>query len=207
VGLLPVTAALVVLGPAVATILFAHGPTSVTDARAVGTALAIGAFGLLPMAVTLLQLRVFYAMKDARTPTLIQVGMVAVRVPLLLLVPVVVEPRHVVAGLMLVTSVTYVAGWVIGDVALRRTIGALRTRETFLPLARIAAASAAAAVVGALVVWPLGHVLGTSVAGSLGILVIGTVVIGVAAAGGIVLARVPEVHEPLTALRARLRRG
>ena len=36
------------------------------------------------MAVTLLQLRVFYAMKDARTPTLIQVGMVAVRVPLLL---------------------------------------------------------------------------------------------------------------------------
>ena len=32
------------------------------------TALAVGAFGLLPMAITLLQLRVFYAMKDARTP-------------------------------------------------------------------------------------------------------------------------------------------
>ena len=57
------------------------------QAEGIGTALAIGAFGLLPMAVTLLQLRVFYAMKDARTPTLIQLGMVAVRVPLLLLVP------------------------------------------------------------------------------------------------------------------------
>ena len=46
------------------------------------------------MAVTLLQLRVFYAMKDARTPTLIQLGMVAVRVPLLLLVPVARRARR-----------------------------------------------------------------------------------------------------------------
>ena len=28
---------------------------------------------------------------------------------------------------MLVTSVTYVAGWVLGDLALRRRLGALRT--------------------------------------------------------------------------------
>jgi putative peptidoglycan lipid II flippase len=167
----------------------------------------VGAFGLLPMAVTLLQLRVFYAMKDARTPTLIQVGMVAVRVPLLLLVPVAVEPRHVVAGLMLVTSITYVAGWVIGDVAVRRALGGLHTRETFGPLLRIAAASAAAVVVGALVVWPLGHVLGTSVAGSLGVLLVGTVVIGITAVGGIVIARVPEVREPVAALRSRWGRG
>jgi putative peptidoglycan lipid II flippase len=138
---------------------------------------------------------------------LIQVGMVAVRVPLLLLVPVLVEPRHVVAGLMLVTSITYVAGWVIGDVALRRVVGGLRTRETFDSVLRTAAASAVAALIGWLVAWPLGHVLGTSVAGSLGILVVGTVVIGVAAAGGIALARVPEVQEPLTALRSRFGRG
>src|SRR3712207_584386 len=128
-GLLPVTAALTVLGPALATVVFARGRTSVAEAQEIGTALAVGAFGLLPMAVTLLQLRVFYAMKDARTPTLIQVGMVAVRVPLLLLVPVVVGPENVVAGLMLVTGVTYVAGWVFGHVALHRTLGGLRTRE------------------------------------------------------------------------------
>ena len=75
----------------------------------------MGAFGLLPMAVTLLQLRVFYAMKDARTPTLLQIGMVAVRVPLLLLVPHVVGAEHVVAGVMVATSATYLAGWVAGD--------------------------------------------------------------------------------------------
>ena len=49
--------------------------------------------------------------------------------------------------------------------------------------------------------------LGTSVAGSLGTLLIGTVGIGVAALAGIVLARVPEVREPLAAVRARLGRG
>ena len=86
-------------------------PTRRRGRRRSATALAVGAFGLLPMAVTLLQLRVFYAMKDARTPTLIQVGMVAVRVPLLLLVPGrSSSPEHVVAGLMLATSVTYVGG-------------------------------------------------------------------------------------------------
>ena len=115
-GLLPVTAALVVLGPALGIVAFARGNTTSADAAGDRARRSpSGAFGLLPMAVTLLQLRVFYAMKDARTPTLIQVGMVAVRVPLLLLVPVLVGPAHVVAGLMLVTSITYVAGWVIGD--------------------------------------------------------------------------------------------
>ena len=71
-------------GPTLGVVAFARGNTIAAEAEAIGTALAVGAFGLLPMAVTLLQLRVFYAMKDARTPTLIQVGMVAVRVPLLL---------------------------------------------------------------------------------------------------------------------------
>jgi putative peptidoglycan lipid II flippase len=198
---------LVVLGPPLATVVFARGNTTVAEAQGIGTALAIGAFGLLPMAVTLLQLRVFYAMKDARTPTLIQIGMVAVRVPLLLLVPVLLEPEHVVAGLMLVTSLTYVTGWVLGDLALRRVLGSARSRETLGPVLRIAVASGAAGVLGWVVVWLLGHVLGTSVAGSLGILVVGTVVIGVAAAVGIALARIPEVREPLAALRARLGAG
>ncbi|MFW3171571.1 murein biosynthesis integral membrane protein MurJ, partial [Geodermatophilus sp. CPCC 206100] len=206
-GLLPVTAALTVLGPALGTLAFARGNTSVDEARAMGVALAVGAFGLLPMAVTLLQLRVFYAMKDARTPTLIQVGMVAVRVPLLLLVPVVVDPDRVVAGLMLVTSTTYLAGWVIGHVALHRRLGALEVRATLGPVLRIAAASLVAGLLGWAVVAVTNGALGRSVAGSLGTLLIGTVVIGVVALAGLVLARVPEVREPLAAVRARLGRG
>jgi putative peptidoglycan lipid II flippase len=206
-GLLPVTAALVVLGPALGVLAFAHGNTSVDEAQAIGAALAVGAFGLLPMAVTLLQLRVFYAMKDARTPTLIQIGMVAVRVPLLLLVPVLVEPDQVVAGLMLATSITYVAGWVIGDLALRRRLGSLRTRATFGPLLRVAAVSALAGAVGWLVLNVTDDLLGTSTTGSLATVLIGTVVIGGVAIAGLVVARVPEIQEPLAALRARKGRG
>jgi putative peptidoglycan lipid II flippase len=206
VGLLPVTALLVVLGPAVGTVAFGRGNADVGDARGVGIALAVGAFGLLPMAVTLLQLRVFYAMKDARTPTLIQVAMVAVRVPLLLLVPVVVGPDDVVAGLMVVTSATYVAGWVVGNLALRRTLATgVGTGATGTVL-RMAAVSAVAALLGWLVVHVTGGVLGTSVAGSLGTLVIGTVVIGIAVVAGAVVAKVPEVSGLAAGVRARLGR-
>ncbi|MBN1094485.1 murein biosynthesis integral membrane protein MurJ [Blastococcus sp. TML/M2B] len=206
-GLLPVTALLTVLGPALGVVAFARGNTSVADAEAIGTALALGAFGLLPMAVTLLQLRVFYAMKDARTPTLIQLGMVAVRVPLLLLVPAVVGPEHVVAGLMLATSITYLAGWVLGDLALRRRLGALRTRATLLQVARVAAASLAAALLGLLVLIVTDDLFGSSTAGSLGRVAVGTVVIGAAALAGLVVARVPELRGPLAAVRARIGRG
>ncbi|MCZ2858822.1 murein biosynthesis integral membrane protein MurJ [Blastococcus sp. VKM Ac-2987] len=205
-GLLPVTAVLTVLGPPLGVLAFARGNTSVDEAQAIGTALAVGAFGLLPMAVTLLQLRVFYAMKDARTPTLIQIGMVAVRVPLLVLVPVVVGPELVVAGLMLVTSLTYIAGWIIGDLALRRRFGGLRTRETFGPLARIAAVAVAAGLVGGLVRIVTDDLLGRSTTGSLLQVLIGTVVVGGVALVGLVVARVPELREPLAAVRARLGR-
>ncbi len=206
-GLLPIAAALTVLGPALATVAFARGATSVAEAHQIGVALAIGAFGLLPMAVTLLQLRVFYAMKDARTPTLIQLGMVAVRVPLLALVPTVVDAEHVVAGLMLVTSVTYVAGWVLGHVALTRRLGGLDNRSTLVPVLRVTAASLVAALAGWGVTIVSRDALGESVAGSLGTLLIGTVVIGVAAVGGMLLARVPEVTGPLAAVLARRGRG
>jgi putative peptidoglycan lipid II flippase len=198
---------LVVLGTPLGVLAFARGNTTTEQAAGIGTALAIGAFGLLPMAVTLLQLRVFYAMKDARTPTFIQLGMVAVRVPLLLLVPVVVGPDSVVAGLMLVTSVTYVAGWIIGDVALRRRLGGLRTAATFGPVLRMTAAALVAGAVGWVVRNVTDDLVGTSPAGSLVTVLVGTVVIGGVALAGLLIARVPEVREPLAALRGRRGRG
>src|SRR3712207_282781 len=123
-------------------------------------------------------------MKDSRTPALIQLGMVAVRVPLLLLVPVIVPPERVVAGLMLVTSLTYVAGWVLGHVVLRRRLGVLETRATLLPVLRTAAVAVVAGLLGWLAVSLADGALGASVAGSLGTVLLGTVVIGVATLGG-----------------------
>jgi putative peptidoglycan lipid II flippase len=128
-------------------------------------------------------------------------------VPLLLLVPVLVDPDHVVAGLMLATGLTYVAGWVIGDVALRRRLGVLRTRETLGPVLRIAAVSVVAGGAGWLVRNVTDDLFGASTTGSLATVLVGTVVIGGVALAGLAVARVPELREPLTALRARMGRG
>jgi putative peptidoglycan lipid II flippase len=206
-GLLPVTAVLVVLGPAVATVAFAYGNTSVADARAIGVALAWGAFGLLPMAVTLLQLRVFYAMKDARTPTFIQLAMVAVRVPLLLLVPALVGPDRVVAGLMIATSVTYLMGWLAGSIALRRKLGVRSGPDAGRTVARMTLVSGVAAVLGWVAVSLAGRSLGESVPGSLGAVLLGTVVIGSAVVAGAVMVGVPELRDALAGVRARLGRS
>jgi putative peptidoglycan lipid II flippase len=133
--------------------------------------------------------------------------MVAVRVPLLLLVPTLVEPRDVVAGLMLATGLTYVAGWVLGDIALRRRLGALRTGQTLWPVLRIAAVSAVAGGSGWLVLRVTNDLFGAGTAGSLGRVLVGTVVIGGVALAGLVVTRVPELREPLAAVRSRLGRG
>jgi putative peptidoglycan lipid II flippase len=108
---------------------------------------------------------------------------------------------------MLATSSTYLAGWALGHVVLRRRLGALESRATLLPVLRIAAVALASGLLGWLAVSLADDALGGSVAGSLGTVLLGTVVIGVAALAGLVVARVPEVQEPLAALRARRGRG
>jgi putative peptidoglycan lipid II flippase len=49
--------------------------------------------------------------------------------------------------------------------------------------------------------------VGTSSAGSLVTVLVGTVVVGGVALAGLVIARVPEIREPLAALRGRRGRG
>jgi len=48
---------------------------------------------------------------------------------------------------------------------------------------------------------------GATMAGSLGEVLVGTVVIGATALAGLVVARVPELQGPLASVRARMGRG
>jgi len=186
-ALLPVTALFVVLGPAIGTVVYGHGRAGLDSARQVGLVLAVSAFGLVPFAVTMLQLRVFYAVKDARTPTLINVGMVAAKVLLCLGVAAVLPDRHLVAGLAVATSVSYVVGAVVGEVLLRGGFGrlgtgrVLRAGSGFLLLSVLAGLAAwlvLVLVTGWLGIGPTGSavavVLGSAVA--LGVLVASTLV-------------------------------
>ncbi len=155
------------------------------------------------MAVTLLQLRVFYAMKDARTPTLIQLAMVAVRVPLLFAVPSLVGPEHVVAGSWWSPpSPTDRLGG--GGPRPAPPLGTCGPGDTAGPVLKLLVVSVVAGAVGWGAVQLLQGVTGTSVAGSLVTLLVGSLVIGVVVVVGVVLAKVPEVSGPVAAVRARL---
>ncbi|MFG1634492.1 murein biosynthesis integral membrane protein MurJ [Pseudonocardia alni] len=156
VGLVPIAAVMTAFGPSLGTALFSVGAGSGTGAERLGQAVAWSAFGLLPYAVTMLQMRVFYAMTDSRTPTLIQVGMVGVKIPLLLACPLLLPPEQVVLGLAAANGVSFVGGAVLGQWLLRRRLGRARSGEVLVCLAKVASASAVAAAVA----WGLTRLLG-----------------------------------------------
>jgi putative peptidoglycan lipid II flippase len=154
VTLLPVTVLVTLFGTSVGVALFSVGRTSEAGASRLGATLAVSAFGLLPYALCMLQLRVFYALKDARTPTLIQLVMVLVKVPLLLLCPVLLRPADVVLGLAAANSASFLVGAVVGQLWLRYRLGPLDTSALAVTFGKTAVASTFGGLVGAgLVLW------------------------------------------------------
>jgi putative peptidoglycan lipid II flippase len=127
--LVPISAVLTVTGSSIGVVLFSWGRGDVADATRLGDTLAVSAFGLLPYALVMLQLRVFYAMKDARTPTLIMIVMTAVKIPLLYMCKGMLSPEHVVIGVLMVNSLSYVVGAVLGQSWLWVRLGHLRTKR------------------------------------------------------------------------------
>jgi len=151
VMLVPIAAVLSVIGSSIGIALFSGGANSSTEAARLGEALAISAFGLLPYALVMLQLRVFYAMKDARTPTLIMLVMTVVKIPLLYLCPVLLDDRNVVLGAMLVNSLTFVVGAIMGQVWLWVSLGNLRSKRVLGVILFTVVASALGVVAAVLV--------------------------------------------------------
>jgi putative peptidoglycan lipid II flippase len=164
VALLPVTVLITLFGTSVGVALFSIGRTSEAGAARLGATLAVSAFGLLPFALTMLQLRVFYAMKDARTPTLIQFVMVLVKIPMLLVCPLLLDAGDVVLGLAVANGLSFVVGAVIGQLWLRHRLGPLDTSATLVTFGKTAVGSTAGGLVGAgLVLWlrgPLAEAVG-----------------------------------------------
>ncbi|CAM06536.1 uncharacterized membrane protein, virulence factor homolog [Saccharopolyspora erythraea NRRL 2338] len=148
VTLLPVSAVMTALGTPITLALLGFGE-SATDVGKIGLALTLSAFGVLPYAVTMMQMRVFYAMKDARTPTLIMVLMTVFKVPLSLVAGNLETPLQVLCALSIINSVSFVLGWLIGEVWLRSRLGPLRSRRFMVTLGKTLLASAG----GGLLAW------------------------------------------------------
>lgn len=144
VALMPIAAGMIVLATSLAVITSLHGVVRLDQTVVLGTTLAALAFGLVPLAVTLVQMRVFYAMKDARTPTIINAIMVAVRVPLMI-ASASLDERLIVPGLAVSMSVSYLVGAIAGEIWLRARFGPMDTRRTLLTLGKMTVAGAAGA--------------------------------------------------------------
>ncbi len=146
--LLPISALFTVAGGQIATLLFSYGRSDLTQADRLGATLAASAFGLLPYAVVLLQLRVFYALGDARTPTVIMTLMILGKIGLSLAAPVLLSAQQVVIGLAAANSASFVIGAAIGQVWLARRLGRLQTRRVAGTVGRITLAAGVAALAG-----------------------------------------------------------
>ncbi|MDQ1694958.1 MAG: putative peptidoglycan lipid flippase, partial [Frankiaceae bacterium] len=78
--LVPATVVLVALGPLLATVVFAHGNIGLDGARLIGATLAGFGIGLVPFSAFQVQLRAFLALRDSKTPTLVNLAISAANV-------------------------------------------------------------------------------------------------------------------------------
>jgi len=203
VSLLPIAAVMTVVGSSIGIALFSLGKGGEGGgAERLGQALAIGAFGLLPYALVMLQLRVFYALKDARTPTLIMLVMTVVKVPLLYLCPALLDDRQIVLGAMLVNSLTFLVGAVLGQVWLWVRLGNLRSRRVL----GVILFTFIASVLGMLAAWLAGLLIPDSLSAALGawLSVVLQGVVGLGVSFGVLAALKVDELAPITSRLSRL---
>lgn len=132
--LMPISALMLTAGSAIGVAFFSLGQGSVSAADRLGTTLGFAAAGIVPFAITMLQLRAFYAMKDARTPMLINVVMVVFRTVLCYGFLAVLDPADLVIGVAISMSASFVLGAVVGQVWLRVRVGHIDTRRTLVSI-------------------------------------------------------------------------
>jgi putative peptidoglycan lipid II flippase len=217
VTLIPVVAFMTVAGTAIGSALFAYGKFGEVDANYLGMAIALSAFTLIPYAMVLLQLRVFYARDDPWTPILIIVAITAVKIVASLIAPHLTDDPDLVAGYLgTANGIGFVAGAVLGHLLLRRSLRPPGGRLLDPAVRRTMVVTTAAAVLAGLVAAVVDRALGLQQtltvggggAGSMLRLVILAAVMLPILAVVMVTARAPDAVSAWAAVRRRVvRRG
>jgi putative peptidoglycan lipid II flippase len=152
----------------------------------------------------MLQLRVFYALRDARTPAFINFFMVGTKVVIVLICDHLFDdPAKIAVALTVATSASYVIGAVTGHFLLSRRLGNLQFGGPLATAGRVLVASALGGVAAFGVELALTNALGNGRAGAVSTLTLGSV------AGLIVLAvvvwrmRIPEIQDIVAIARRR----
>lgn len=157
VALVPVVAFMTFFGPAIGVAVFNFGQFDAHVASQLGSVLAWGAFTLIPYALTLVQLRVFYAREDAWAPTLMVLGITAIKVVLSYLGPVLFDdPDMVIRWLALSNGAGYLIGAIVGHFLLKRRLG----NVTMTNVTRTSVLAILASVAAVAVTWFVANVSG-----------------------------------------------
>ena len=217
ITLIPTVAFMTVGGSAMGSALFAYGRFGDVDAGHLGAAIAMSAFTLLPYAVVLLQLRVFYAREQPWIPIAIIVVITVVKIAASLVAPHLADNPDLVAGYLgLANGLGFLAGAIVGYFLLRNALrpkgglGAPPARGGLLGVteARTILVTAAASLLAGLIAYLVDVLIGMQRltaygggAGSLLRLFVLAVIMAPIVAAVMVWAQVPEAQAALAKLR------
>ena len=214
VTLIPIVAMMTVGGPAIGSALFAYGNFGAVDAGYLGMAITLSAFTLIPYALVLLQLRVFYAREQPWTPILLIVVITTVKIAASLAAPYLTDDREMVAGYLgLANGLGFLAGATVGYFLLRASLNPPGGRLISLQVVRTILVTITASLIAGLIAHVVDQLLGLEAltrnwggAGSLlRLLVLGLIMVPIIA-WVMVAARVPDALAALAAVRRRLGR-
>ncbi|KDE99881.1 membrane protein [Mycolicibacterium aromaticivorans JS19b1 = JCM 16368] len=214
VTLIPIVAFMTVGGPAMGSALFAYGKFGEVDANYLGVAISLSAFTLIPYALVLLQLRVFYAREQPWTPILIIVTITVVKIVASLVAPHLTGDKELVAGYLgLANGLGFLAGAILGYVLLQRALKPPRGTLLDLAVIRTILITTAASLLAGLIAYVIDRLLGLKVltengggAGSLlRLLMLGVIMLPILAAV-MLAARVPDAVAAWGAVKRRITR-
>jgi putative peptidoglycan lipid II flippase len=180
VVLVPATLLLVTLGPAIAVVVFSHGQTGPHAAHLTGETLVAFSVGLIPFSAFQMQLRAWLAVRDSRTPMLVNVAVTAVNLVAAFALYLAFPTRDKVVGVALGFSISYAIGTVTFAVLLRRRLVATARTYVVRTHVRLTLAAVIAVVPIEVVLHllsqstqakPLGAALTIAIAGTLGLAV------------------------------------
>jgi putative peptidoglycan lipid II flippase len=169
----PCSLVLAVLGPAIGVFLLAHGRTNLADGRYEGIVFALFCLGLLPYMFFQLQLRVFYALHDSRTPALIGLATMITNIAVNYLALALLPSRDVVAGLGLGFGLANLVGAIVAGRILSLRLGGLDGAAVTQTLVRMHVATIPAAVFALAVSVMAGAVFGSGHLGAFVTLLVG----------------------------------
>jgi len=202
--LVPATAALIAFGPLLGAVVFAHGHTQLADARLTGATLAGFAVGLVPFSAFQIQLRAWLAMRDSRTPALVNVAITALNVVADVILYAALPPRDKVVGLALGFSLSYVVGALWFSRLLGRRLGPANEHRVGRTHVRLVAASIVAVVPAYAASRVLTAGLGLDAESSLVAVVVGLVIGGTVFVALARRMRIREFSELAGMVRGRL---